>query len=397
MKKSINPYIVLLLMLFTMMATALSLHKVAPILSLLSAELGITDGSRAGLLISIFVISGIFLTIPIGLAVERVGFYRMGLAALLFALTGSLIGWRAGSYGVLLLSRVIEGLGLIVATTMGPILVTRLFSGKKLASAMGILMSFMPCGQTLSFLLVPRIESAWSWRAVWEFTAAVFLVLLILWLWLMRSVDRDAAPAAGADGEEPGFRKAAASLLTSRKLLLVCGVILAYLLVQQGTSGFVASYLSDVRGLSATRASAMTSAAYIAGIPAGVFAGWFSDRVRSRKWPIAIFMILSGVSYPLMAVCPTALFTMLAAYWGFTANGIMGLCFSAGSEAVDPSLAPKATAVMNTVQWIGVFFAATVFGALKDGVGWNAAFRVMLPIAVLGALLAVLLPGKKEL
>lgn len=384
--------VVLIVMLLSMTAGSLSLNKVAPVLTEMMQDLHITDSFQGGLLISIFVLSGIFLTLPTGIISSRIGLYPTGIAALAASVLGSLLGLLPLGYWFMLFSRAVEGIGLVVLTTIGPIAVSRFFSGKKLASAMGCLMCFMALGQVAALNLTPLYSSAGSWRGMWWFTTAYAAAMLLVWVFTMRALDCGRTNMR----KTVGIGRQLMEGLQNRNMQLISGVLLCYLISQQGCSGFLVTYLSDIRGMSPAAASTVLSAAPAVGIPAGIVVGWISDRVGSRKWPIAVLMACVAVCYWLMPSWPAGSYALLTLLWGIATMGVVGLCFSVSSEAASEDTSAVFTAILNTVQWIGVFLSSIVFGSLKDTLGWNGVFFAMVPLALIAVILAAFLKEKSN-
>ena len=88
-RKRISPGLVLFMMLMSMTAGAMCLNKVAPIVPVLTESMGLAGAGQAGLLISVFVFSGIFLAIPSGVIIAKLGYYKTGIIALAAILAGS--------------------------------------------------------------------------------------------------------------------------------------------------------------------------------------------------------------------------------------------------------------------------------------------------------------------
>lgn len=107
-------------MLMSMTAGAMCLNKVAPIVPVLTESMGLAGAGQAGLLISVFVFSGIFLAIPSGVIIAKLGYYKTGHRRA-GRHPGRLGGGRARcGYAVMLGSRIVEGVGLILLMTLGP-------------------------------------------------------------------------------------------------------------------------------------------------------------------------------------------------------------------------------------------------------------------------------------
>ena len=184
-KRTLNPAAVLVIMLISMVAGAICMNKMSPVLSFVMADLGITTG-QSGILISIFTLSGIFLSIPMGVLTTRYGVFKTGLFSLIAIVAGSALGAVAQNYGLMLFSRFIEGIGLMFLVTIGPASVGSAFSDEKRGTAMGLLMCFMSFGQIIALNIAPVMAESSSWRNFWWLSAAFGAVGLILWILFIR-------------------------------------------------------------------------------------------------------------------------------------------------------------------------------------------------------------------
>lgn len=130
-----SPGMVLVVMLISMVAGSICMNKVAPVLTNIVSDLAIANSTLSGMLMSIFVISGIFLSIPMGMLTTKYGTFKTGLFSLAAIIIGSSMGAVAGNYTLLLVSRMVEGIGLMFLATIGPAAVASSFSDEKRGTA----------------------------------------------------------------------------------------------------------------------------------------------------------------------------------------------------------------------------------------------------------------------
>ncbi|MBX9035186.1 MFS transporter [Gordonibacter massiliensis (ex Traore et al. 2017)] len=396
-RKKVSPGLVLFMMLMSMTAGAMCLNKVAPIVPVLTESMGLSGAGQAGLLMSVFVFSGIFLAIPSGVIIAKLGYYKTGVIALAAILAGSVVGALDLGYAVMLGSRIVEGVGLILLMTLGPAAVASSFDDKRRGSAMGLLMCFMAFGQIAMFNLAPRIAEAGAWENVWWFTAAYAVVFLVVWVVALRNLDASLAAAGAPSGTEADAAAGPAKLF-SKDVFLNKGVwligitLMVYLIAEQGVISFLPTYLAEVRGMDAAAASSIVSIAPLVGIPVGIVAGMVSDKMGSRKKPLGVLMLASAVTYALMPTFPTGVFVVLVVLFGIAVMGIVGLCFSAVAELVPPAQGDMAVALLNTFQWVGIFLSSSLVGLLIEAFGWDVMFYLMVPLAVVGAVCTFVTP-----
>ena len=159
MEKRLPPVFLLLMMLMSMTAGAMALNKVSPIISIIIPELNLSGSAQGGLLISVFAVSGVFLAVPIGVIMQKFGCYKAGIFALSALVIGPFIGMLYMNFAVLLISRVIEGVGLIILTTIGPAVIAHEYKDRNLGASMVILMCVMIVGQLIMLNAAPRIAA----------------------------------------------------------------------------------------------------------------------------------------------------------------------------------------------------------------------------------------------
>lgn len=392
--KKKSPWAILLIIVFSMISSALCQFKVPPIMSELITNLNLTGETQAGLLMSIFSFSGIVLSIPVGFIITRYGIYKTGAISLICSLLGSLLGIVANSYAILMASRIIEGIGLIFVATLGPAAIGSVFSEQKRGLAMGIMMSYMSVGQFIMFNVAPRISVGGSWKNVWWLTGVYSVIMLVIWLFGMRGIDAAISPDADPSDKKKQTTQAKDALFVVIKnpSVWLIGLTFALMLTtNQGVLAFLSRYLSEVRGMDPGKAGSITSLASIIGVLAGLLVGSISDKVNSRKGPMIVIFAISAVVYCIMPHFPTNTYFIMSLLYGLVTMGLATLCFAAIPDVIDnPEHNSMAVGVVNTLEKLGVFASSLLFGFLIETLGWNSSFYVMAPICVIGILSVVI-------
>jgi MFS family permease len=152
---------------------ALHVGKLPVAIPLLQVELGMSL-LQAGFLLSLVQLAGMSLGLLVGLLADRVGPRRVMLAGLLVLAAGSGLGALAPSVSTLLLTRVIEGMGFLLAVLPAPgMLRLHVKDPATLSRALGWWGTYMPLGTALALLLGVPAMSWMGWRAVWVLVALV--------------------------------------------------------------------------------------------------------------------------------------------------------------------------------------------------------------------------------
>lgn len=350
---------------------ALHVGKLPVAIPVLRESLGLTL-LQAGFLLSLVQLAGMTLGLFVGLMADRLGMRRVMLAGLVLLALGSALGALAPSVNSLLLTRVVEGMGFLMAVLPAPgLLRQRVAHPPTLARALGWWGAYMPLGTALALLLgAPAIQWV-GWRWAWLVLAGVSLLAAAALLrWVPAAVSR--AQSAGQAPTRlwprllrtlraPGpWLVAVAFFLYSGQWLAVVG-FLPTIYSQAGYSGAVVGVLS-----------ALAAGINMAG---NIGAG----RLLARGVPPG--QILS-VAYGAMALGAWVAFAALGApVWQYVAvlvfSGVGGLIPGTlfGLAVV---LAPSEDTVSTTVGWmqqlsaLGQFLGPPLVAGLAMQVGgWH--------------------------
>jgi MFS family permease len=151
-----SPWFVLIIVLLASMAAPLNQFKVPPVMPLLMGAFG-ASAAQAGLLMSLFAITGLLLAIPAGFIFQKLGYRMTGTIAILSLVIGA--GWGALSRGfdIMLATRFIEGVGMSLMSVVAPAVIAMWFSPESRGKAMGVWAVWVPLGSTIMFLLAPAL------------------------------------------------------------------------------------------------------------------------------------------------------------------------------------------------------------------------------------------------
>ena len=346
------------------------------------------SGSRAGLLMSVFALTGLFLAIPAGFILQKLGYRAVGLMALFCLIVGAGIGAFSRGMGIMLASRFIEGAGMSFMSVVAPAIIALWFTSKRRGKAMGVWSIWVPLGSTIMFIVAPSLAGYWGWKGVWWFGFFYTIVIGLFFYLFIRSNPRtssdqgNSSPAKGLMGQNLRV------VLHNRDLWLISLVFCCFNFVYVAFITWAPTFLHQVRHATMTRASLLMSVTSILTIVAGPTAGWISDKIGSRKVICTVPLFLMAFLFPLSSSVTENLFLVLAAGIGFAGGFVPTGVFSAGVEVVgDERVAGMAMAVIQIGQNSGMLLGPLVFGwAVQSGGGWQTAFWILAPISVLGAI-----------
>jgi MFS family permease len=198
-------FVLAILLLFSI-AAPLNQFKVPPILPILMNAFQLSVG-RAGLLMSVFAVTGLVLALPAGFIFQRMGYRITGLTAGGSIVIGAILGATSSGMGVMLTSRVIEGIGTSFMAVLAPAVIAVWFAAEKRGAAMGIWSAWVPIGSTAMLILAPTLSQGANWQAVWWFGCVYALLATALFLVFVKPASNDSL-ASGPQAAPPPMASA---------------------------------------------------------------------------------------------------------------------------------------------------------------------------------------------
>jgi predicted MFS family arabinose efflux permease len=283
--------------------------KLPVVLPVLLADYGY-DRTLAGGFMSIYAFFGLFLSIPLGRAIQRHGTASLLLWALALMILGNGLALVAPQSGwLMLVSRGMEGIAFAVLAIGGAALANANASQQSLSLVAGLMAAWIPVGQLTATVLAPLAIATSGWRLLWVLGIAA-TTLFFVWTIINRVSGRvvltpartSPADNTGADAE-PTTRERRALILTGILFMLWSGQYFAYMT-------WLPQYLVEVHGLSVTGAEWGYAIPVTLVMVVCVLTGWLLQR---------------GVS--LGALIVSSLIIQTAVWWllPFTGGGATGI------------------------------------------------------------------------
>ncbi|HLQ39959.1 MAG TPA: MFS transporter, partial [Tetragenococcus sp.] len=262
--------------------------KIAPVINPLADYLGVSL-TQMSWLTSIFTISGIFIAIPGGALVTKIGAKKLLILITALLAVGNFLGTLSSSYYLLLFSRVVEGISFATIVMTGVVLISYWFKDSKYsATATGIFTTFPASASLLSMNLFLPLSQKFGPYASWYLIGSIALVMCLLYLLFLD------APDEKEEQEKIDNPFAVAAKNGKIWLLGIMQGCMAFVLY-----AYIALYpvlFSDYYGLSQTTSNFYSSLFGLFGIPFGVLAGYLIDKTKRPGWIIFSSFAIMSVS-----------------------------------------------------------------------------------------------------
>ncbi len=376
---------ILFVVYFAFFASGLMVNKVAPLVPNIMEAFSVSM-SDTGLLMSAFGLTGLILALPAGIIIQRLGLKITGTIALVLITVGAVLGAVSGSFGFLLFSRILEGIGVALLIVVAPAAIAMWFPPEKSGAPMGIWSTASPISCFIIMSLAPILEPSMGWRGVWWLSAGVTFVALVVYWLLIRPAPAFEVTEGNFPGEPPPVvPPPLGRAFANKNLWLLSLAMLAFIAPMISLITYYPTFLSTERGLPMSQGGMLAGMIGLIAIPVGPLAGWLSDTIGSRKRVILAGFVIYLPVFALAFQVSGGLITVMAILLGVVVGIIPTVAFAATSEALnDVKLAGIGMAVLALGMNLGVLVGPPIFGGLIESVGWANTAYIFMSFIMLG-------------
>lgn len=357
MKQSSSLNVLLFICAF-MLVFAIVFQGFPPLFSLIISDLDISH-AQAGALMSLFALPGILISIPGGLLADVYGAKTVGTLALVITLVGSVIVVFSGSYSMLVLGRLISGIGALTVSIIAPQVLSKQFAKDKLGQVMGIFNMVMPLGTIITLNAFGLIASLSSWRVPLLLVSTYSLVMLVLFYFKNPLVEQQQA------ARHLNFTSSLSMIRSAGwPIWLVAAIWMMYNAASISYLSFAGDYFVS-QGYSVSYAGFLTSLLMVGALLISAFVGSLTDKYSNAEYLIAIGSI--ALAFLLWLVPRTSLNPLLIG----SLIGIFAPLIPAPTFALVPKCLPRELTglgygILSTCLNIGVLVGPYVVGLSYD-------------------------------
>lgn len=367
-------WLILLSALLSFFTVAVTFFAVPPLVSELAMRFTLSH-LEIGVLMGAIAVPAIFLSIPLGAAIDRWPARAAGNAGLMMMLLGAVIFALAPSYIVLVGGRLVFGIGGLVINLLLARLLTSAFAGRELSLAMGLFNATYPAGMILMFSFHPRLLAFFGWRG--ELLALAALVLVALPLHNL-AVPRGVG--GGPSSEDTTKRQG----VTGPLLALAISWMLFF-----AAFASVFTFAPEWAGGGPKALLTVTLVTWMS-LLLNPLVGTLIDRWgHAVRWVVGGELVLA-VALGLMAaggIAPVPAMLLI----GLTAASVPTATYSLPGRLVVPARVGFAFGFITAFSNLGTLAGPAAAGALRDAFGgWSLPWATLAVFALLGATAALL-------
>jgi len=341
---------------------ALVQNKISPIITILMANFKI-NAQTAGWLSSIFSLIGVFVALPASSIIKRIGVKKAGLASLVIAIIGSLMGVLTNNVVILMFSRFIEGMGVGIISVLGPMVITMWFKPEERGLPMTIWTSWMTISQAILFFSASPLVKHFTWRGLWWLGIIACAISIVLYSMFVSEPHKVEPQNVTSDRQD---------IVQGVKSLSTWIMALAAFLFTLCSFTFV-SWIGNSWARNANiplnHVTPLIGYVYLFEIVYMVIIGFVLDRIPNKK----LFGLVAAVIYGIIGLISFNFTKSYAMIWvmivlfPFFDGSLPSVIYTlAPLTEKDSRYSPQAISIMNIGLNAGTFLAAPLSGALVD-------------------------------
>lgn len=320
--------------------------------------------------------------------IVKFGTKKATLMVLICALLGAIISAFAQTYELLVVGRLIEGVGYSCIGTVIPVLFSEWFPPSKRGVPNGIFSVWVPIGSlfimgTSGFFF--NVGDPSSYHNVFWFVVVLLAIITVVWALAVHQPDHNYLEDEADSNAEP------AKVSEGFKSLSVWIAMIAFAAFSLGTAcvmNFETTYMVQTMGMDQAAANGTFNIVNIAVIIGGVVIGFVMNAV-TKTGPRLIILVVSsivlGIAFSMAYTVTAGSFTVWAIVFGLS-NGIVPAIFFTMVAEIAPR--PELASVSATLMSLGQCVGGILFGVVGAVVasGWGAATGILAGAGIVMAL-----------
>ncbi|WP_336781005.1 MFS transporter [Paenibacillus illinoisensis] len=363
-------------------------------------DLNITT-AEAGIIVTI-VLLGAGLTGTLGgPLMSKFGIKHTRTIALVFYTIGGLVPLFTSSFTVLLLSRILIGVGMGIAagTSVGVTMDWYPPKERPLINSLNSILSL--AGSFLALVLAIPVYNlvGGDWKMTLELFGVVMLITTILWMiFAKNNVQAKTTAPVGVDADPSNIRPKESVLkqvLRRKEVILLIVAYLSFMLASQSLQTFLPTFYQTDLQMSAAKSGTITSLISLASVVAGVLVGVLMAASGRRKifmWPLLVLLLIGCVGSVTLPDGWMLYGSVILI--GLALNGWLPAMFTSVME-LDGMTPEKAGAAQGVILSVGMFGGAVstlVIGIIAEYTGLRNALLYFSFLAVFAIIATLIFP-----
>ena len=361
--------------------------SIYPLITPITQDLGLTN-SQIGTILGIFMLVYIFLSLPIGLIIDRIGIRKSLLAGITVLSLSGILRSYASNYMTMLLSVGLMGLAGPTVSIGVPKAIATWFQGEDRGTANGIYVTGMFIGSATATAITTSIILPYlgSWRSTLGVYGVFGFLASVIWIMFGKE-----ASQTQSSGDFSEIVQALKRIIKIKEVWLLIAISFSYMLSIYGLQSWLPKLL-ELKNIDIALAGVLASISSwfgLIGSPALPILG----RRISRKYAIILSILIQGISIYVIGTSLGLVLILALILYGIFSAGLPPLSFVTLMEVpeVGSEYMGVATGLLFSIMSVGGLIGPYLVGYLLDVTGstyWGiVALAVIMELSLFASLM----------
>jgi MFS family permease len=339
--------------------------SIYPLITPITQDLELSN-AQIGTILGIFMLVYIFLSLPIGLIIDRIGIRKSLLTGIAVLSLSGILRSYASNYVTMLLSVGLMGLAGPTISVGVPKAIATWFKGEERGTANGIYATGMFIGSATATAITTSI--IWPYLGSWRSTLGVYGVFgfLATVIWIFFGKEAGSTQLSGGFSE---IIQALKRIVNVREVWLLIAISFCYMLSIYGLQSWLPKLL-ELKEVDVALAGVLASISSWFGL-IGSNALPILGRRISRKYAIILSILIQGISIYVLGTSLGIVLIFTLILYGVFSAGLPPLTFLTLMEVpeVGSEYMGVATGLLFSIMSVGGFLGPYLVGYLLDMTG----------------------------
>ncbi len=339
--------------------------SIPPVMPLLQDQFALSYTDSA-LLMSLFALATLLAAVPGGFIVQRYGVRNIGLLAIAILLLGIVVCFFANTFAILLLGRIIGGIGFGLVSVAAPSAIGQYIPPRMMSIAMGIWSIWIPLGSLVMFLLAPKVVLTFQSSVYWILLMGILVIGFLLYARFIPKMETK-------QGESHSIalpKEIIKSEIKNMKVWWLAIAFASFTICLFSFTTWISTYLTETSSMSLVAAAFVPSIVSIFLMFSNFYSGVILQKLGNRFLLFLMLPLVFALTWPIFTTGSLPLL-----YTGAIIIGLVGGFIPTVAFASAPLLAKRketigiAMSIVIIGENVGILIGPEVFGFMRELTG----------------------------
>jgi predicted MFS family arabinose efflux permease len=377
-QKQYNPTIILVFLFLSAIANGISMYKIIPVVGSLMTSWHVGEGS-IGILVSSTTWLSVVAAVPLGYFVRKVAPKWSLLTMYGLMILGGAISILAPNFTVLIIGRLIDGIGMLTILVIAFSLVANIFPTNGRVKAISTITFGAIFGQIINLNVAALFD---GWKGLFVFVLVVHVAIALL---ILIGFSSDVKIQGRTEAKKP-TKEETRRVYSSSNLWLISIAEGCFMLGIVIIGTYVPTYLA-MRGMELARANSLYSLAGIIGLFVVLLSGYLADKFKTKRSLAIIAFFGSIIPLFLLVKLPLNYIMVYVVLIGILPRPISPTTNASMPDVVDNQTdVPIGNSLKEVITKTCMIVGSIAIGYMIQYAGYETTIYAMMAVMAVGGL-----------